>query len=75
MGDETRSIRQNVLGDDGGSIGNVAADVAKGIVLKMFHRWITHPARWYQFWWPQSALLGGVILGLLLTRLIIWIIK
>lgn len=23
--------------------------------------WVQNPARWYQFWLPQSGLLGGLI--------------
>jgi hypothetical protein len=25
--------------------------------------WWKHPARWYQFWLPQSGLFGGLIIG------------
>ena len=26
-------------------------------------KWWVYPARWWQFWYPQSGLPGGVIIG------------
>jgi hypothetical protein len=32
-------------------------------------RWATRPAKWYQFWRPQSGIIGGFIFGGLLVSL------
>lgn len=34
-------------------------------------RWGSHLAKWYQFWWPQSGIIGGVILFLIFILLYI----
>lgn len=26
------------------------------------NKWLHHPARWYEFWYPQSGFFGGVVL-------------
>jgi hypothetical protein len=28
-------------------------------------KWLTKPARWYEFWLPQSGIVGGMIFGAL----------
>lgn len=42
----------------------------------MLEKWINKPAKWWQFWLPQSGIVGGSILGLLagfsLTTLYKW---
>ena len=29
--------------------------------MKRFEQWIERPAKWYEFWMPQSGLHGGAI--------------
>lgn len=29
--------------------------------------WIARPARWWQFWLPQSGIAGGAIIGAIMT--------
>jgi hypothetical protein len=26
-------------------------------------KWLFHPAEWWQFWYPQSGLFGGLIIA------------
>jgi hypothetical protein len=38
--------------------------------VTMLRRYWNHPAKWWQFWWPQSGFLGGLFWGtLILTAL------
>ena len=34
-------------------------------------RWGSRPAKWYQFWYPQSGWVGGVIIFILFVLLYI----
>jgi hypothetical protein len=36
-------------------------------MIDMFKRWWLRPARWYQFWYPQSGLFGGLMCGIVLA--------
>ncbi len=29
----------------------------------MLKRWLTHPAEWWEFWYPQSGYAGGGMIG------------
>lgn len=33
--------------------------------------WTSKPAKWYQFWLPQSGYRGGLILGAILAALLV----
>jgi len=33
--------------------------------------WWTRPAKWHQFWFPQSGLPGGLIFGILVGACIV----
>lgn len=35
--------------------------------MKWFKEWYFHPAVWYEFWWPQSGALGGVIFAFIIV--------
>lgn len=35
-----------------------------------FRDWYYHPAAWWQFWYPQSGLIGGLIIAILVLLLI-----
>ena len=39
-------------------------------MLDNFDRWVHHPAKWWQFWLPQSDALGGAIAGIVVGVLI-----
>lgn len=30
--------------------------------MNIIERWLVRPAKWYQFWLPQSSFIGGIIL-------------
>ena len=32
-------------------------------MIKVLDWWRLHPAAWWQFWYPQSGMLGGFIAG------------
>lgn len=44
-------------------------------MLKWMFKWATTDADWYQFWYPQSGLLGGVFFGLVITVAIMVILN
>ena len=33
-------------------------------MIQSFLDWLFEPAKWWQFWMPQSGFLGGCIMGL-----------
>lgn len=37
----------------------------------MFDRWLYHDAEWWQFWWPNSGMIGGALLGLVCMTILI----
>jgi hypothetical protein len=38
--------------------------------------WRFRPAKWYQFWLPQSGLFGGIIIGAVISAAVVslWLI-
>lgn len=39
----------------------------------MIKRWLKHPAKWYEFWYPQSGFVGGLLaFAILYSGLSIW---
>lgn len=38
-----------------------------------FREWFFHDARWYEFWFPQSGVVGGLIFGFVLLGAVIFI--
>lgn len=42
--------------------------------MNLLIKWSTTPAKWYQFWLPQSGFLGGAILGLVFDAFVIGIL-
>ena len=43
--------------------------------MKKIVKWITTPAKWYQFWMPESGPVGGAIAGGILLFIIFVIEK
>lgn len=42
----------------------------------MIKRWVNKPARWYNFWLPQSGAVGGIISALfflIIVSLVYWV--
>jgi hypothetical protein len=37
---------------------------------KKFYDWVTSPAKWYEVWKPQSGVLGGALLSVVVTVVI-----
>ena len=38
--------------------------------MKNFKQWYFKPAKWWEFWLPQSGIEGGVILGAVLSLIL-----
>lgn len=38
-------------------------------------KWFFRPARWYEFWLPQSGLTGGIMIGTLISLLILGVLR
>lgn len=36
-------------------------------MINKLNKWFYKPAKWWQFWLPQSGMEGGAILGLILS--------
>ncbi len=39
--------------------------------MSRINEWMMTPAHWYEFWMPQSGLVGGLIVGLILLAICI----
>ena len=35
-------------------------------------RWFNKEARWYEFWYPDSGIVGGFIFGLIFSHVVFW---
>ena len=55
--------------------GSFTGDIIDGIYT--FDKWLAHPAHWYQFWYPQTGVAGGIVLliWLVITTLIMMFIN
>lgn len=42
-------------------------------MMDIIVRWVNKPARWYEFWYPQSGILGGM-LGAAIATLVAYLI-
>lgn len=43
-------------------------------MIDKINYWFYKPAKWWQFWLPQSNLTGGFIVGLILSAIFLGII-
>lgn len=41
--------------------------------MNLFTKWIYKPAKWYQFWLPQSGDFGGIIIGTIVGFIFVYI--
>lgn len=43
--------------------------------MNWLNKWFFKPARWYEFWRPQSGITGGVMMGTLISLLILGVLR
>ncbi len=43
-------------------------------IIDKFHEWIIGPAEWWEFWKPQSGVVGGLAAGLVFVILMVLVL-